>query len=263
MKIGIISDIHEDILSLKESLTLLEKSGCTEIICLGDITGFDKVYNKQIRNPNASECITAIRSNCKYVVVGNHDLFSIKKLPERFPCFDFPDNWYNLDFGERKRLGEGKVWLYENEVPSTTLSRKDKDYLESLPEFIIAEYENNRILFTHSVYPDLTGSLVFRPHNPWNLKEHFSLSKKHNCKFSFSGHMHPAGFVQAEINHIKLLSFRNYKIKNCRTHYFCPCVAGGSGKNGLIIVDFGETLINAVRLNKKNKISKFYEWLQS
>lgn len=103
MKIGIISDIHEDILSLKESFSLLEKSGCNEIICLGDITGFDRVYNKKIQKPNASECIAAVKSNCKYSVIGNHDLFKIKKLPEKFTGFNFPNNWYFLNFEERKK----------------------------------------------------------------------------------------------------------------------------------------------------------------
>ncbi len=256
MKIGIITDIHEDITSLKEAFTVIEKNNCNEIICLGDITGYDKVYNSHIKNPDASECVTAVRQNCKYAVIGNHDLYSIRKLPVSNPGFDFPGNWYSLDIKERILRAEGKVWTYENETPSIKLTKEDKEYLDSLPEYLIIEFDNIKILFSHSVYPDLTGSLVFRPHNPWNLKEHKVFSKNQKCAFSFSGHMHPAGFVRADINDIKLLSFRNYKMKNIRAHYFCPCIAGGKGKNGVIIIDLKEMTIEAVSLFK----SPFRRW---
>lgn len=263
MKIGIISDIHEDIISLKKALKYFETNNCNEIVCLGDITGFDKSYSGRIQSPNASECISAVKSNCKYAVIGNHDLYSIRKLPVIINGFKFPENWYLLDFDERKNLGEGKVWLYENEAPSSQLSREDSEFLNTLPEYISIKFEDYKILFSHSVYPDITGSLVFNPHNPWNLKEHFAFRKKLECDFSFSGHIHPNGFVRADMTHIKLLSYRSYKFRNKYYHYFCPCTANGSGKSGLLIIDFKEITITAVKLDSRNKIQKLYEWLRS
>ncbi len=40
MLLGVISDIHEDIIALEKALTFLEKRNCDQIICLGDIVGY-------------------------------------------------------------------------------------------------------------------------------------------------------------------------------------------------------------------------------
>jgi len=262
MKIGIISDIHEDIVSLNKAFDILEKNKCDEILCLGDIVGYDKVYSIRIKEPNASECVEAVRKNCKYALIGNHDLNSIRKLPEKFKGFDYPENWYELDLQERIKSGEGKVWLYENETPSPTLKDKDIEYLSSLPEYITLKYSGKNVLFSHSIFPDLTGSLVFRPYNPWDMKEHLGLCRFHKCQFSFSGHMHPYGMIRANINHFKSLSFRNYKLKEMNSHYFCPCIANNAGKSGLAVIDFKGMTISVIKLNKNNNFSALYEWLQ-
>ena len=81
MKIGIISDIHEDIVSLKYIFKTFEKRRCDEIICLGDIVGFVGNYFYFSATRNASECLRLVRANCSHVLAGNHDLFAIKKLP--------------------------------------------------------------------------------------------------------------------------------------------------------------------------------------
>ncbi|MCX6826934.1 MAG: metallophosphoesterase family protein, partial [candidate division Zixibacteria bacterium] len=82
MKIGLICDIHEDLHSLKEALRQLEKRNCDDLICLGDIVGYDISCHEHGATRDSSACIAAIRSNCRYAVIGNHDLFALKKIPQ-------------------------------------------------------------------------------------------------------------------------------------------------------------------------------------
>ena len=93
MKIAIITDIHEDLLSLQEAFRQIEKHQCDEIVCLGDISGYSIPYYNYLNRRNAHECLSLIRSNCKIVILGNHDIHAGSIIPSHCNFFDFPDNW--------------------------------------------------------------------------------------------------------------------------------------------------------------------------
>ena len=113
MKLGILSDIHEDFTSLYKAIRLLEKNCCDELICLGDIVGFNTSFPKYQNKRDASLCLEMVMDNCKHVIVGNHDLFAARKTPESNPGFEYPPNWYNLELEKRKQMANDKIWLYE------------------------------------------------------------------------------------------------------------------------------------------------------
>jgi predicted phosphodiesterase len=251
MKIGVISDIHEDSRSLETAIRILEKKNCDELVCLGDIVGFDVLYYRYLSKRDAARCVALIRDHCRYVVAGNHDFFAARRIPASNGMFPFPKDWYELDFRERERLGKGKVWLFEHQELSSLLNRKEKDFLESLPEHIVVEFDQKRILFSHSIYPDLTGTLVWRPGNFWDFREHFRFLESHRCRLGFSGHLHPNGIGKAIAHDFSFLPFRTYHIRQDLVQYISPCTANSASKNGIAVLDLESMTVEGIPLKSR------------
>ena len=49
MKIGIITDVHNNVIALNSMLQLFEEKGCDDIICCGDIIGIGPFPEKQYK----------------------------------------------------------------------------------------------------------------------------------------------------------------------------------------------------------------------
>lgn len=64
MKLAIVSDIHANLEALSASLREITAAQVDQIICLGDIVGY---------NANPSECIALLREAAALCVAGNHD----------------------------------------------------------------------------------------------------------------------------------------------------------------------------------------------
>ena len=159
MKIGIISDIHEDIKRLKEAFVILRKEKCRKIVCLGDFTGYSVPFCGFLQSRNARGVIKLLKKNGVSILSGNHDLFSIKKLPKNRTGFPFPKNWYSLNFQTRHKLSKGKVYLYEDHTLPPLLKKEDKQFIRQLPEYLVKKCGNLKILFSHYAFPDLVGAL--------------------------------------------------------------------------------------------------------
>ncbi len=61
---AIISDIHSNLEALQAVLDDIDTRGITEIVCLGDLTGY---------GANPCECLDLIRTRCRLTLMGNHD----------------------------------------------------------------------------------------------------------------------------------------------------------------------------------------------
>ena len=68
MKYAIITDIHEDIVNLKFAFQKIEKLGCDQVICLGDISGFCAPHYHYYDTRNATECLQLIREKCEIII---------------------------------------------------------------------------------------------------------------------------------------------------------------------------------------------------
>ncbi len=247
MKLGLISDIHEDIVSLQKGLYLLNNERCDQIICLGDIIGFSNPYYPYADTKDANACIELVRNHCSVVVPGNHDLFSAGRVPEFNAGIEYPDNWFSMDISVRMELMKEKIWFYEKEI-IPQLTDENIHYLQSLPEYQVLQVDDCNILLTHFLYPDVSGSLRKRIDDIYDYRMHFLFMRKNNCNLSFAGHMHKEGF---EV--INMLGFREYRFKKKRLHKTetvigLPSIASGRNKNGVAIFDTDSYELHAIRI---------------
>jgi len=157
MKIGIITDIHENVSMLREALRLASVHRCDELVCLGDIVGYDRRFYSFDAGRSAKSCLYLIRSNCRWIVAGNHDLYAAARFPSYSNGFEYPSDWFKMNSEERKSASRGKVWYYEKEAPND-LDEDDISFLKSLPEYIAPPDYPIGCLFSHYLFPDLSGS---------------------------------------------------------------------------------------------------------
>lgn len=69
--LGVIADMHGNLVALRSVLEFLEGRGVGQVVCLGDFVGFGAAPN---------ECVALIRDRGIPAVVGNHDLIGIGHL---------------------------------------------------------------------------------------------------------------------------------------------------------------------------------------
>ncbi len=258
MRLAIISDIHEDVVRLKKSMSIIESKNVDQIACLGDIVGYNLPFYNFYDTRNASECIRIVKDNCKFVVVGNHDLFESKKIPEHKAGFDFPDNWYAMDYLDRFKQAEGKVWLHERNSLASLISKKEKEYLYQLPEYIMADIGDRKILFSHFLHPDLTGSRADFVMQKSAFDLHQTFMKENNCSFSFSGHAHFEGACVHSPKGRKIKPFETISIKQDALGVVSPCIARGRQINGFLIFDTVKMELEIISLDKLSKIKQSF-----
>ncbi|MEA3494719.1 MAG: metallophosphoesterase family protein [Bacteroidota bacterium] len=234
MKLAIIADIHEDIISLKHAIRKIEKNNCDKIICLGDISGFSVPHYSHQKTRNAHECLEIIKQNCEIIIIGNHDLFAVKKLPENNQKFKYPSNWYELDYDEKLKKSNGLIWLYDNDELNPLYTKKDIEFLLTLPEFYILKTEKYNILLTHYLYPDITGSSKQFLEKLSDFKEHFEFMKTNNCQISICGHAHKKNIFVALKNKIIQPAFKKLKLPTELAIILSPPIVNS---NGFLIFD--------------------------
>lgn len=236
MKIAIISDVHEDIIMLQMALKQIERQNCDTIVCLGDIVGYAPAYYCFDHSRNGQKCVDIIQKECDIVVAGNHDLYEIRKIPQYTSGFTYPGDWYNLPRERRDLLSNHKIWLYEEEVPAN-INSSAKDFFDTLPEFFVLESDSCVMLFSHSVFPDLTGSTVWFPKFCDDFLPHRRFMDKQNAVLSFSGHKHVEGVWQVSDKTFDINDFGNYSLKSYGQSIITPCLVSTEKKNGYLIFD--------------------------
>lgn len=262
MRIAFITDIHEDVESLKKALRLIERERCDQVVCLGDITGYPYLRGKYESTRNLQECIALIRRHCTFVVAGNHDLFHARRIPRFSAGFRFPPDWYDLSTSEKHALAGDKVWNYDDDYP-VSLSDKDMEWLINLPEYTIRDFSGETVLISHYLYPNFTGFLPLDSNESSRIKAHFRFLREHECTLSIFGHLHieglaihyePAkGVISKLLNGYDYHSFGEKKLKDRLCSLSIPALADNGQVNGFAVLDTVRRTINALSLNTNRR----------
>lgn len=257
-RIALIADIHEDAESLKKALKIIEAEKCDQIICLGDILGYPFDRGKYEDTRNAGECIALIQKYCSGVVLGNHDFFHLKKLPEYRNGFKFPSGWFELTPEQQLELSGNKVWNYTDDLP-VVLKDADIDFLSRQPEMLSREYGGRKILFSHFLYPNFSAFVSNFNGGTIRLHDHFRFLNQQAYELSFCGHMHmqgagisygPAeGLLSKFFQGFIYYSYGERKLKNKPCCITIPALADNRQVNGFVILNTDSLAMNVVSLN--------------
>lgn len=68
---GVLGDIHGNLEALRSVLAALEARGARELLCVGDVVGY---------NADSDECAALLRARHAQVIAGNHDLIATHRL---------------------------------------------------------------------------------------------------------------------------------------------------------------------------------------
>lgn len=247
MKLSVISDIHSDLVSLQEALRAIERQKCDKILCLGDIVGFSPHFEEYLDGRDGDACVRMVKNHCDYAVCGNHDLHAIKKLPSGHIELGMPDNWYELDLEARELACESKLWLYEDDIEDP-ISESSQDFLSRLPECLVIDAGEFKILATHFVEPDITGSSKASPSIRKDFFRHLKLLKKKKCLVGLAGHAHLEGFARISRRDFLLNYYRKTRLSGRRQLIIGPPVTRNPGSRGFIILDTLNRELEAISL---------------
>lgn len=247
MKIAIITDIHEDIRSLLGVLRKIDDHGYDLLVCLGDISGFSVPYYDHQEYRDAAGSLALLKDRSAVIVPGNHDYHAMKRVPEVSEIFDFPDNWYELDYPQRKAMAGEEIWLHDEDELDPLYSHEDIAYLRSLPEYYIHERGEEKVLFSHYMYPNLAGFKRSIYHELNEIEPHFQFMDKLDCGISFTGHIHNRGFDVITRDRYREHRFSKVQLSELPVIVNLPPVSRNKNSSGFGIFDTDSLEFRAIR----------------
>lgn len=236
MLLAIISDIHSDLPNLEKALGMVRKQACDRVVCLGDIVGYNYHYSDALDGRDPDACCDLVREHCHIVVCGNHDLHAIRRLPENHRKLGMPGNWYALPLDEQSSISKGRYWLYADEIEHA-LSESSSAYLASLPESYVISSGKFKILCTHFIAPDITGTTQGSPASRKDFRKHLKMMRQKKCRLGIAGHAHLEGFVQVSRKYYRMNYFRNETLFEGAQVIIGPAISRGDSRSGFLLLD--------------------------
>ncbi len=166
MKIGLITDIHNNLVALNRVLDEFEKMECEAIICSGDIIGIGPFPEETVQRMIGLK-------NLIVAVQGNHEHYLTKSMKDS-----------SMSDEERK------YHLWEH----SKLSSQSRNYLSSLKDYVYLEIKGYKIYVSHYALSDI-GYKDFK-YNP-NINDLEDLYENIDSDIIIFGHDHNQVFVKS------------------------------------------------------------------
>jgi len=174
LKYAIISDIHANLQALTAVLEQIDVIGVDQIVCLGDVVGY---------NGNPNECVEMVREREIPTICGNHDAVACGAV----------EPW-----GFNPVALAAALWTREN------LKAVNLEWLQGLPN--TKSFEN--FLAVHGSPTD-RDTYMFSYED---VAPHIEFLREQDVSLCFFGHTHCPGIFSAETTHV-LDSASRFKLK--------------------------------------------------
>ena len=168
MKIGIITDVHSNVIALNAVLDEFEKIQVDKIICCGDIIGI---------GPNPEETVQALmkQRNKLICVRGNHEQYLITGLP-------------NEVHNNKRKMSDDEI--KNHKWNQSKLSNESKKFIRHLDISNMLQIGNKKIYIVH--YP-IDENLKYKKFMKFpSIKEQKEIFKNINADILLYGHTHIA-----------------------------------------------------------------------
>jgi putative phosphoesterase len=166
MKVGIITDVHSNIIALNAVLNEFEKIEVDKIICCGDIIGI---------GPNPEETVQElIKNKDKLIAVrGNHEQYLLKGLPK-----NVHDDKRTMSLEE----------IDNHEWTHSKLSENSKNFIRQFKISNIIEIEGNKIYIVH--YPSNEKGIYIKHIRKPTIKQNEEMFSGIDADILIYGHTH-------------------------------------------------------------------------
>lgn len=166
MKIGIITDVHSNIIALNAVLGNFDKLKIDKIICCGDIIGI---------GPNPEETVQELMKNKDKLIVvrGNHEQYLLKGIPK-----NVHDDKRTMSLEE----------IDNHEWTHSKLRENSKNFINQFKISNIIEIEGKKIYIVH--YPSNKNG-IYKKHikNP-TIKQNKEIFSRIDADIFIYGHTH-------------------------------------------------------------------------
>lgn len=177
MKIGIISDIHSNILALEETYKKFQKENVEKIICIGDVVGI---------GPYPEKCVQFIadkKDKFISIVKGNHENYILKGIKRK-----------NHTERDAKPMNDEQIathlWNHSR------ISGEQKKIIEEWKDRDNIEINNKKIIIEH--YPMDKNNKFKKFHKNPSISEIVELFEDKEADIYLFGHTHQKYYINKD-----------------------------------------------------------------